>query len=379
MDKRQHIQYLLEKFSDNAISDQETAELFSLLKENETLFETELHMLLSRRVQDPVLNYDREKWDAIANNITAPDDKLIVKTIPWKKWVAVASVLLLMGAAVFWYNDNKQLPSIIKNENLHDILPGSDRATLTLSDGHKIELANDQVITDGEINITSKNNQLVYEQTNVAVYNTMTTPKGGQYLLILPDGTKAWLNATSSITYPTAFKDRERTVNITGEVYLDVAKDPAKPFIVKLPNKTVINVLGTEFNVNCYAEEPLMNTTLVEGSIQLKTPVRTQLLKPGQQLASAENGSIKLITDPNIQQAVAWKKGVFDLENVPFDQVMRQFARWYDVEIEYPQGVPDIQLWGRVQRNLPLMEMLNGLGELNVKFKLNGRKLIVLK
>jgi ferric-dicitrate binding protein FerR (iron transport regulator) len=229
-------------------------------------------------------------------------------------------------------------------------------------------------------------------------YNTMTTPRGGQYQLTLPDGTQVWLNAESSITYPTAFseRERERRVSITGEAYFEVAKNKTKPFIVSVSsgegkreteNKTLdIEVLGTHFNVNAYSEEPTKNITLLEGSVRLTshfsplTSVHTSLtLKPGQQgQYNPRNENLSLAVHPDVEQAVAWKNGFFQYNRTPVKNALRQFARWYDVEVVYENDEPAMMLSGKMQRSLNLTQALEIIKTVGIQYRIENRKLIIL-
>jgi transmembrane sensor len=259
----------------------------------------------------------------------------------------------------------------------NDVMPGSDRAVLTLSNGRKVELdsAASETIKDGTLSIENYNGQLVYKKGDMVAMNTMTTPKGGQYQLTLSDGTKVWLNAASSITYPTAFQGKSRAVTITGEAYFEVAKNKSKPFLVSFDNSKV-EVLGTSFNINAYADEATSSTTLIEGSVRIRSADQQLVLKPGQQ-AVKENG-IKLNTAPNIRQVLAWKNGAFDFNNLDFETCMRQLERWYDIKVVYDRAVPKDKFLGQIDKNLTLREVLEGLSGVVAKFRLEDRTLHVL-
>ena len=226
---------------------------------------------------------------------------------------------------------------------------------------------NTTVISDGGVVINKDKGALVYGKTNIVAYNTMTTPRGGQYRLTLPDGTQIWLNAASSITYPTAFVGPERKVEITGEVYFEVAKNEKMPFKVKLRDETEIRVLGTHFNVNAYADEPLVRTTLLEGSVMINNSV----LKPGQ---AYSNGKV---TEADTEAAVGWKNGVFIFNRDNLTSVMRQLSRWYDVDVEYQGSLASRTFSGKIKRDLGLLDLLDGLKSTDVRFKIEGKKLIV--
>jgi hypothetical protein len=290
----------------------------------------------------------------------------------WLRYAAV--VVLLTGGALFYYNNKENAPAqpVIQRVPVQaktDVLPGSNKAMLTLSNGKTVALdeSGRQVITDGEIAIQNNNGSLAYSKSDIVAYNTMTTPRGGQYKLRLPDGTLVWLNASSSITYPTAFPGNTRVVSITGEAYFEVAKNPAKPFTVKT-YKDEITVKGTSFNVNSYTDEPGIKTSLLEGLVEIN---HATLLRPGY----AYTGN--RIVPADLDRELAWKNGVFNFHHVKLRDAMRQIARWYDVEIRYGNSAVDIELGGEIGRNLTLQQLLNGLQDKDIHFRLEGKVLTV--
>jgi len=185
----------------------------------------------------------------------------------------------------------------------------------------------------------------------------ISTPAGGQYQVTLPDGTKVWLNAVSGITYPVAFTGKAREVKITGEAYFEVVRDPAKPFSVKT-YRDIIKVTGTSFNINSYGDERFIKTSLLKGSVK----INADTLKPGQ---AYENG---LVISTNTGQDIAWKNGFFDFNHTSMEEAMKQIVRWYGVQVEYDDGVPSIQLYGRFSRLLPLPELVSKLDSLPAHF-----------
>lgn len=292
---------------------------------------------------------------------------------------AAAAILIIASAAVFLqYRSSDAEPQVAKvNPVIEDIEPGGEKAILTLADGSKIVLdnsTNGQIAQQGHVQIIKlANGEIQYKALSDAsnkdasvTYNTMSTPRGGQYQLLLPDGSKVWLNAESSITYPIAFSDTERRVQIAGEVYFEVAKDKIKPFRVSA-NDAEIEVLGTQFNIKAYPGDGPTKTSLLEGSVK----INKQILKPGQAFM---NGSI---VRTNIEQDVAWKNGIFNFDNQDLTQVMLQLARWYDLEVIYPAGVPQKEYGGEIGRNLKLAQVLKGLGNSGVRFELAGKKVVI--
>ncbi|HRN54916.1 MAG TPA: FecR domain-containing protein, partial [Agriterribacter sp.] len=218
-----------------------------------------------------------------------------------------------------------------------------------------------------------------------AVINTMSTPRGGKYHLVLPDGTGVWLNAASSITYPSVFTGKERAVSIKGEVYFEVVKNAQAPFIVALDNSTKIEVTGTSFNINAYADEPQCKTTLLEGIVKVYTGTNSKQLKPGQQarvMVSETQHEVTVADNVNIEQVMAWKNGAFSFHNAGIHEVMRQVSRWYDLDIEYRGITPKVaerqRFSGDIGMDLNLSAMLRVLEKSQVHFKLEEKKLIVM-
>lgn len=315
-----------------------------------------------------------------------------------------AGIILVLGLSLYYLNKPKEMSSGPfkqtaagpKLSSPKEIPPGSNGAVLTLADGSQIVLdsiGNGIVSTQNGVQVKLLNGQLAYQQQNAgaAGVNTIRTPKGRQFQVLLADGTRIWLNASSSITYPVAFTTKERRVQITGEAYLEVAKDKAKPFFVSLENGSEIQVLGTHFNVNAYTDEETSNTTLLEGSIRFVLnsagPVTQQtqvVLRPGQQ-AQIKNGGQRTRTVPisvvdgvDLDKVTAWNRGLFNFNEADLGEVMRQLARWYDIEVVYEKGIPDIHFLGEMSRNINLEGVLKILERSEVHFRMGGeRKLIV--
>lgn len=299
----------------------------------------------------------------------------------WKKIAVAASVLFIIsiGSYLLFFNKSSNQTETAQHPVATDLLPGKEGAILTLADGTVIildSIVNGKVSDDAEKN----GNLLSYENAaNTTVeYNTMTTPKGRQYSLLLADGSKVWLNAASSITFPTTFTGNERKVEITGEAYFEVAHNAGKPFIVSV-NGMNVEVLGTHFNVNAYTDEATIKTTLLEGSVKVTKNGKEQILAPGQQANLDSNAEFTLIKDADTEEAMAWRNGNFYFKNVDITTVMRQLSRWYDMEVYYQGKVPDLKFNGEIGRTLTLKEVLEGLAFTNVRFRIEeGRKLIIL-
>jgi hypothetical protein len=293
-----------------------------------------------------------------------------------RKLIGVAAaIVIVLTMTVVYMRPAKQATSTpqisealprIKTE----VVPGSDKAILILSSGEKVALRPNgkQTIADEGLSIQNEHGIVYYKKSDVVVYNTVATPKGGQYRLALADGTNVWLNAGSTITFPTAFPGSTRTVSITGEVYFEVAKDASKPFTVKA-GKEEITVLGTRFNVNTYGDESLIKTSLLEGSVR----EGNKILKPGEAYVDGR------VIQTNLEKDFAWKNGFFHFENASMHVVMKQISRWYDVEIvDNGTLYGDERFFGKMQRSLNLQDVLFILEKSNVHFRLEGTKLIVL-
>lgn len=321
-------------------------------------------------------------------------------------WVA-ASVLLLIATAIFLvvFSDRPASSGMAITQST-DIQPGKEGAILTLSDGSQLvldSLGNGVVASQNGMQVVLKDGQLAYaphgETSGAIAYNTMTIPKGRQFRVILPDGTKVWLNAASSIRYPTAFKGKERRVEITGEAYFEVMKNTKMPFRVNINGRAKIEVLGTHFNVNAYENERSINTTLIEGAIAVAVHThRPVILKPGQQAQivnptggrpenaatnglagqKTQPGTIAVVNDAGIDKVMAWKNGLFNFEEATLEEIMRQLERWYDIEVVYEKNVPDIELMGKITRDVSLNGLLTALQKMGVNYRLKGRKLMVL-
>ncbi|MCK7558434.1 DUF4974 domain-containing protein [Chitinophaga sedimenti] len=233
--------------------------------------------------------------------------------------------------------------------------------------------------------LSLQNGELTYnggDPTATIIYNNLSTPRGRQFRVLLPDGTKVWLNAASSLRYPTAFVGDKREVAVVGEVYFEVAKNAAQPFIIDVDGKARIQVLGTRFNVNAYANEASIRTTLVDGSVKVFSDEDASfvVLQPGQQaqISHANGSAIKVVSDADVDKAVAWKSGIFNFNNSSLQEVMRQVERWYDIEVVYEKNIPDITFGGKLSNDVSLSGLLQSLKESDVNFRIEGRKVIVL-
>jgi ferric-dicitrate binding protein FerR (iron transport regulator) len=305
-------------------------------------------------------------------------------------WIRYAAAVVIALISVFFFLIYKQQATTkrggITNTPLKfEVAPGKDGAILTLDDGSTVVLdsiGNGVVATQNGSKVLLKNGQLVYNKDGSAAgsvtYNTMSTPKGRQFRLVLQDGTKVWLNAASSIRYPTVFTGKERKVEVTGEVYFEVTKNAKAPFHVKINDQTAIEVLGTHFNINSYTNESNINTTLLEGSVRVINGSDKVIIKPGQQAQVGKASKIKIVNDVNVDKVMAWKDGKFNFQDATLEEVMRQLERWYDIEVVYEKGVPPFEFIGNMGRDLTLSEVLRGLEMSKVHFRMEENRRVVV-
>ncbi|MBL0336995.1 MAG: FecR domain-containing protein [Chitinophagaceae bacterium] len=313
-----------------------------------------------------------------------------------RRWLipAAAILILLSVAAYFFFNPGKKGQAIAANNNktipAAPILPGGNKAVLILADGSSIILdstTNGIISQQGAVKVNKlENGLLVYmvngrqiTENDEAFYNTISTPRGGQYQVTLTDGTKVWLNAASSIRFPVVFTGSNRKVEITGEAYFEVEKNAKMPFIVKA-GESEVEVLGTHFNVNAYNDEAAIRTSLLEGSVKVsvgKGP--REYLQPGQQSGITKDGKIRIYDHVDMEEVMAWKDGRFQFKSADLSTILRQISRWYDVDIEYRNNV-NLHFTGQLPRSsqaASFFEKLEMTGE--VHFKVEGRKIIVLR
>ena len=297
-------------------------------------------------------------------------------------------MLLLAGSLFVWLNRPPAPPQQAKVEaekKPFDAPPGKSGAILTLASGEKVlldSMSNGTVAMQGRTQLRKLGGQLNYKAMDAALpasavfYNTMTVPRGRTFKLRLEDGTMVWLNAGSTIRFPTAFTGKERKVELMGEGYFEVAKNASMPFKVEV-NGMEVEVLGTHFNINSYNDEPAIRTTLLEGSVKINKNNTTSLLKPGQQAEVNSAGEVRIINNADIDEAVAWKNGIFNFEGNDIQSVMRQIARWYDVDIKY-ENISTAHFMGTISRNVNMSEVLNMIALTGaVHFKVEGRTITV--
>jgi len=302
----------------------------------------------------------------------------------------VAAAIILLSLGTYWLlNHSAKMPSGKIAEQVRmvpaDVPPGGNKAMLTLGNGSRIVLdsAGNGLLASqgGNQVIKTANGQLLYKAIPGSApepeYNTLTTPRGGEYNLILPDGSRVWLNAGSAIRYPAAFTGKERLVEITGEAYFEVARNNKNPFRVKT-GETEVVVLGTGFDVMAYEDETSLTTTLVEGAVKVTKGGKSRLLQPGQQAQINRDGTMKVLENVDVDQAVAWKNGITSFRDADIKSIMRQVARWYDVDVEFKGNIPERIFTGDISRNANVSELLKVLELSNIHFSIHGRTITVL-
>jgi len=317
----------------------------------------------------------------------------------WRWYAAVASVLIVFVSGIWFWSYIKKgghQPAVavaMKGRLSNDVQPGGNKAVLTLANGHAVTLdsaQNGSLGMQDNMKIVKKaNGLLTYEKEGKAsmngqpLYNMISTPRGGQYQVVLPDGSKVWLNASSSLRFPTDFTRTGRKVEVSGEAYFEIVKDPSRPFKVAIltsggAGAHEVEVLGTSFDVMAYNDENMVQTTLVDGSVKIRDGKAENMLEPGEQAQSAmDMQSTHIVKDADVAAAIAWKNGYFNFNKESLQTVMRQLARWYDVDVSYIGSHTDKVFWGGMQRDLPLSSVFKILEKSGVQFSIEGKKVIV--
>jgi transmembrane sensor len=399
---------LVQRYLEGTASPEEVEVFFHLLNKGE----------LDELLEDGSLSND----DRAGQGQEVPQSTPVRRMAAWKKYSVAAVVILLLGAGGLFLWRGQKVPDVapIANVFKNDVAPGGSKAVLTLGDGRQIVLdsaGKGEVASQGKTNIVKTDaGKLAYNvgvsgDANAAasatdatvggkttvLYNTLSTPAGGAYQVTLADGTKVWLNALSKLQFPNAFIGTDRTVDLTGEAYFEIAKDKSRPFMVRV-NGVMVQVLGTSFNVNAYTDEAAIRTTLLEGAVRLVKGEVSVPLKPGQQGTtgmpapggakasgqSSASGTQNIATsgfsihNADLDQVMAWKNGLFSWDAADIHTVMRQISRWYGVEVRY-EGTPTTALFGgEIGRDLTLTQVLTGLSKSKVHFQLDGKILTVL-
>ncbi|AYL95583.1 FecR family protein [Mucilaginibacter celer] len=384
--------HLVAKYMQGKLSDHENIELEQWLQadnRNRELFKklTDEHSL-KEKLEIFSATDKSAAWQNIVKNTGYKSKPNKTRRIAY---AAVIALLVALGISLTRHQQQKT-ETLVANHAVKDLQPGTNKATLTLADGSTLVLdSNRRGKIASQQNVVIKadeDGKLVYEASRgdelarpsapvlTIALNVLTTPRGGQYQLVLPDGTKVWLNAASSLKYPAAFTGIERKVELTGEAYFEVSKDPSKPFYVKTAGQTV-TVLGTHFNINSYTDEAATKTTLLEGSVKVTgNNGQSVKIKPGEQAVNYAN-DISIKQNVNTDEAIAWKNGKFMFRNTDLQTIMRQLSRWYDVDVEYRGTIAQKHYMGRISRNVPVSQIFEILKTSGLNFTINGRKIIV--
>lgn len=371
MEERFHKQ-LVERYRRKRLSEKEMEVFFHLLNEGK------------------LDAYLMEIMDADLQEVNdGKNHRKIKKLYRYLSPVAIAAAILAVLFGGYLYNQsvNRQEVMPPKQDQVADVTPGGNKAVLTLSDGEKIVLndVKDGVLENNAfLSIRKEKDGLLVFDVAPASSGSMRgvgthkieTPNGGVYQVILPDGSKAWLNSASSVEFPERFTEYERNVVINGEVYFEVKREEGRPFKV-VSNNQVIEVLGTTFNVNTYKDEPFTKTTLIEGSVKIKAGNHESILRPGQQSIVSDRG-IRVNT-ADIHQVTAWQKGDFAFDGEELQNIMRQISRWYDVDIVYKENIANKRFGGSISRSKNIDDVLKVLTMTKeVNFKVEGRRVLVM-
>ncbi|CAM4091419.1 FecR family protein [Pedobacter westerhofensis] len=410
------IQFLFSRYVSGEATPDETVEFFLLL--NDAKYKAVFHQLMDQYLIETTFSNglnEEQKTGILQEIFKAPEPVTAaaetsvplplpgaVQSFPlWRKMLGAAIVLITLSAAVFFISRPKRETPITYTEYKGELKPGGNKATLTLNDGTKLclsDAANGKLAQQGNVRIRkSAEGRIIYEITapenkvqtnaeNEPQYNIVSTPAGGQYQVLLPDGTRVWLNAASSLKYPVSFAAlKERRVELSGEAYFEVAKinrgRGRLPFLVKSSGQEV-EVLGTHFNINTYKEEKAAVTTLLEGSVRVsRAGAFAAVIAPGEQ--AIVNEGIK-ISRADTSTAVAWKNGIFKFDHADIYTVMNQLSRWYDLDVEYRGKAPENKFNGEVYRNMDASKAFRILSLARINFRLEtplnhqGRKKIVI-
>lgn len=385
---KDNIHQLIEKYLDGSITPAEEAVLMAWYQEHN---QTDIEWLSENEDEEEQVR--QRMFTRLSREINLAEAPP-ARNRRWMYYLsAAASVLLLLGIAGYYYFTQLRQPAqpALTALALKDIRPGGNKAILTLDNGDTVvleEAKNGLISRQGNASVNKTDSgQLSYQVADngasAVVYNTLTTPYGGQYQITLQDGTKVWLNAGSSLRFPASFSGGERNVTLTGEAYFEVAKDKARPFLVTTSagsaTPMTVKVLGTHFNINAYPDEQQNTVTLLEGAVKVEHGPANALLAPGSAAILNKTTGQLHTAEGDTESATAWKNGYFIFDNEKVESIMRQISRWYDVDISYQGDVSRKAIGGSLSRSKNVSEVLNML-ELTgtVHFKINGRRITVM-
>jgi transmembrane sensor len=385
-------QSLLNKYLLNECTADEAEQLFNYLKQDETtrpLLE-KMRISFEEEIEKPgsiLPQVSDDLWRKLEANTKGNQQGKIHE---FKRWISVAAAaIILFAAGALLFNHQPRQHGLASRQERYknDIAPGANKAVLTLANGSVIVLDQTQngILTkQGQTTISKVNNGLLaykaFPSNSATIqYNTISTPKGGEYRVVLPDGTQVWLNAESSLKFPTAFVGKKRAVELIGEAYFEVAKNRKMPFNVSTKG-VIIEVLGTHFNVNAYNDEATIKTTLLEGSVKLHSGAGQVMLVPGQQSSFDKQTGSTAVMKVDTEEAIAWKNGNFTFASEDVQSTLRKVSRWYNVDIVYQQNVPKKAIWGTVSKFDNVSEVLKMIELTGVAhFEISGRRITVMK
>lgn len=434
MDRR--LRYLFHRWFDKTATADERAELMALLGGNENDNETQalLQEAWEKLGEEKVFSEEQSKvmLDSILRKARAEDETTSTGGIRagertylegavnearkarageanevrvMRRWMIAAAVVLLLGALVWLlvirHNSSRRdkiasSPVLKESKKIDVPAPNGNNAILTLADGSTVVLdsaKNGEVARQGDAQVSKANaDRLVYDalpagngggavRPATVMYNTVSTRRGGQFQIVLPDGSKVWLNTVSSLRFPTAFSGAERVVELKGEAFFEVAKNAAMPFVVHVVSPEEkgmdVRVLGTQFNVMAYDNEAEIRTTLLEGAVKVMKGDNSKVLTPGQQAKLDKQGGLTLDENADVELAMAWKNGFTSFKSADIRSIMRQVERWYDIDVVYEGNVPERTFSGGISRDANLSELIRLLEVSKIHFKMDGKKLTV--
>ncbi|MCR6721184.1 MAG: FecR domain-containing protein [Chitinophagaceae bacterium] len=382
-------------------SDEELRELFALIESYPKEEDLEdLFIPVFERIKKDV-DYKPEEWESVVADIlnTRNVVPITARRSVWQRWwvaASVAAIALSLFLWLPWKNDPAPKPGLVMVPA--EIPPASDGAMLTLADGSQILLdtvKDGPLVLPGGVVAKVSGGKIVYEgNSETTTYNTVTTPNGRQFRVVLPDASVVWMNTSSSLRYPTRFTESERRVELWGEAYFEVSEDAKKPFYVSINNESEVEVLGTKFNVNAYDNEPMIQTTLLQGKVRVNARsiangsrqlMSQAVLTPGQQ-AQIEKKKVNSRGEPvlvverhaNLEQVMAWRNGVFHFDGMSLAQVARQLERWYDVEVQIQKGMQDIRFGGSISNQISLQQLLKELEFMGIRGRLEGERTLIV-
>ncbi len=362
-----------------------------------------MHFNVSELTQAEFLNEEffKEKYEDILKRAARRQKPGVL--FSFRRIAVAASLLIFVTMALVWFiNHSKPRPEqLVKTEkqveSIDDILPGHQGAVLTLGNGERIDLDTAKVghlADQGATAIANTDGLLAYnpkdDKAKEVLINTLSTPAGREYKVQLPDGSLVWLNASSSLTFPTEFSNRERRVQVRGEVYFEVTKvmredGTRKPFIVEIQNgmagsdEVKLEVLGTSFNVNAYPDEETVKTTLVEGSVRVHSGSKSDILTPSRQAVITKDGGISILSGINVDKEIAWRSGMFYFEHDNVKTILRQLSRWYDIDIKSSDKTGSRVFSGKISRSLKLADVMKIMDLSNIEYSIVDGKMIIGK